>query len=91
MALAKNEELNKQVRDLLQKGLIRKILGPCTILVLLTPKKDGELKMCKYSRAINKITIKYRFPLPRMDNIMDFLSGAEYFTKIYLKSGYHQI
>jgi hypothetical protein len=47
--------------------------------------------MCIYSWDINKITIKYRFTLPRMDVIMDCLSGVEYFTKIYLKSGYHQI
>jgi hypothetical protein len=83
-----NEEVKRQVQELLDKGLVRESLSSYAVPTVLSPKKDGGWKMCTNSRAMNKITIRYSFPLPWMDDLMDCLSGAKYFSKVDLKRGY---
>lgn len=87
--LQETKEIETKVQYLLNKGVVQKSLSPCVVPVLLVSKKNGQWRMCYHCRAINNITIKNRFPISRLDYILDELHGSIMFSKIELKSGYH--
>ncbi|KAL8121526.1 hypothetical protein AgCh_018308 [Apium graveolens] len=91
MAPVEMKELAKQLQELLEKGVIRPSVSPWGAPVLFVKKKDESMRLCIGYRELNKLTIKNKYMLPRIDDLFDQLKGAKYFSKIDLRSGYHQL
>ncbi|KAA0039055.1 reverse transcriptase [Cucumis melo var. makuwa] len=91
MAPAELKKLKVQLQELLDKGFIRPSVSPWGAPVLFVKKKDGSMRLCIDYRELNKVTVKNRYPLPRIDDLFDQLQGATVFSKIDLRSGYHQL
>ncbi|GBG93035.1 hypothetical protein CBR_g58303 [Chara braunii] len=91
MAPAKLDELRRQLKELTKKGWIRPSTSPFGSPVLFVPKKGGTLRICIDYRGLNAIIVKNAEPLPRIDDLLDRVQGCKYYSKIDLKSGYHQI
>ncbi|WRX28551.1 Reverse transcriptase domain - like 10 [Theobroma cacao] len=85
------KELKDQLEDLLDKGFIRPSISPWGALVLFVKKKDGSLRLCIDYRQLNKVTVKNKYPIPRIDDLFDQLQGAQCLSKIDLRSRYHQL
>ncbi|KAA0045460.1 ty3-gypsy retrotransposon protein [Cucumis melo var. makuwa] len=88
---AELKELKVQLQELLDKGFIRPSVSPWEAPVLFVKKKDGSMRLCIDYRELNKVTVKNHYPLPRIDDLFDQLQGATVFSKIDLRSGYHQL
>ncbi|GJW67863.1 putative reverse transcriptase domain-containing protein [Tanacetum coccineum] len=91
LAPSELEELSGQLKELQDKGFIRPSSSPWGAPVLFVKKKDGSFRMCIDYRELNKLTVKNRYPLPRIDDLFDQLQGSQFFSKIDLRSGYHQL
>ncbi|GKE04806.1 putative reverse transcriptase domain-containing protein, partial [Tanacetum coccineum] len=91
LAPSELEELSGQLKELQDKGFIRPSSSPCGAPILFIKKKDGSFRMCIDYRELNKLTIKNHYPLPRIDDLFDQMQGSQFFSKIDLRSGYHQL
>ena len=91
MAPSELKELKEQLKDLLDKGFIRPTISPWDAPMLFVKKIDGSLRKCIYYRQLNKVTIKNKYLIPTIDDLFDQLQGASHFSKIDLRSGYHQL
>ena len=85
------KQLQKQIDELKDKGFIIPSISPWGAPVLFVKKKDGSMRLCIDYRDLNQATIKNKYPLPRIDDLFDQLNGAAVFSKIDLRSGYHQL
>ncbi|GKF59028.1 putative reverse transcriptase domain-containing protein, partial [Tanacetum coccineum] len=85
------EELSGQLKELQDKGFIRPSSSPWGAPVLFVKKNDGSFRMCIDYRELNKLTFNNRYPLPRIDDLFDQLQGSQFFSKIDLRSRYHQL
>jgi hypothetical protein len=86
-----NDEIKLQIQELLQKWHIRPNSSPCRNPIVLVQKKDGTWRLYIDYKVLNKITVRNWYPIPRIDDLLDQLKGAKFFSKIDLKSGYHQV
>jgi hypothetical protein len=86
-----NSKIKKQIQEFLDKGDIMPRTSPCGSPIVLVPNKYGTWRMCVDFRGLNKTMVKNHYPLPRIDDLLDQLKYDNYFTKLDLKSGYHQI
>ena len=91
MAPAELRELKAQLEELLSKGFIRPSISPWGAPALFVKKKDGSLRLCIDNRLLNRVTIRNQYPLPRIDELFDQLQGSRVYSKIDLRSGYHQL
>ncbi|GJU67239.1 putative reverse transcriptase domain-containing protein [Tanacetum coccineum] len=91
LAPSEMKELSEQLQELSDKGFIRPSSSPWGAPVLFVKKKDGSFRMCIDYRELNKLTVKNRYPLPRIDDLFDQLQGSSIYSKIDLRSGYHQL
>jgi hypothetical protein len=91
MAPTELAKLKLQIAELQQKGFIHPSSSPWEAPVLFVTKKDGSMRMCIDYRSLNEVTIKKKYPLPRIDDLFDQFQGAKYFSKIDLRSRYHQL